>query len=75
MGYYQQKKLFYLMTQPPTNPTHSKPKGCRDCVHYRPTWKYRFCELTRCPFSISSNVFRKKPQKKGCCKGCDCHGI
>lgn len=31
MGYYQQKKLFYLMTQPPTNPTHSKPKGCRDC--------------------------------------------
>lgn len=40
----------------------STPKSCKQCMHYRPTWKYRFCEFTTCVFQKKGlSVFRRKP--------------
>ena len=61
MGYFSSKKCAMLMSEPPVNPSHDKPKGCRGCMYFQPTWKYRMCTLTECQYGLRKSVFRKKP--------------
>lgn len=39
-------------------------KFCRECEYHQPTWKYRFCNFTTCPYRIRDSTFRKKPLKR-----------
>ena len=41
-----------------------KPKCCKDCEHYQPRWKYRFCYFVRCPYKLKDTTFRRTPLKK-----------
>ena len=39
-------------------------KFCRECEYHQPTWKYRFCNFTTCPYRIRDSTFRKKPLRR-----------
>lgn len=41
-----------------------KPGSCAHCLYYRPDFKYRRCQFTRCPYGKDKEVFRKKPLKR-----------
>jgi len=41
-----------------------KPRSCACCIYYRPDFKYRKCQYSRCPYGKEENVFRKKPLKR-----------
>lgn len=41
-----------------------KPGSCAHCLYYRPDFKYRRCQFTRCPYGMDKDVFRKKPLKR-----------
>ena len=45
-------------------PSVNKPVSCARCVYYRPDFKYRRCQYSRCPFGMCNDVFRKKPLKR-----------
>ena len=30
---------------------------CQGCCHYRPDWKYRFCEFLECPYVKGQKTF------------------
>lgn len=30
---------------------------CKGCCHYRPDWKYRFCEFLECPYVKGQKTF------------------
>lgn len=40
-----------------------KPDSCKRCVYYRPDFKYRRCQFSRCPYGKQTDVFRQKPLK------------
>jgi len=40
------------------------PKRCKQCEHYQPRWKYRFCYYTSCPYGLKKRTIRKIPLKK-----------
>lgn len=42
----------------------SKPASCARCIYYRPDFKYRRCQYSRCPYGMCDDVFRKKPLKR-----------
>lgn len=41
-----------------------KPDSCKRCVYYRPDFKYRRCQFSRCPYGKQTDVFRQKPLKR-----------
>lgn len=41
-----------------------KPGSCARCIYYRPDFKYRKCQFSRCPFGKEKDVFRKNPLKR-----------
>lgn len=41
-----------------------KPDSCKRCVYYRPDFKYRRCQFSRCPYGKQADVFRQKPLKQ-----------
>lgn len=41
-----------------------KPTSCTRCIYYRPDFKYRKCQFSRCHFGMNQDVFRKKPLKR-----------
>ena len=43
------------------NLSGDKPSSCSRCLYYRPDFKFRFCQCTRCPYELKENVFRRKP--------------
>lgn len=43
------------------NLSGDKPGSCSRCLYFRPDFKYRFCQFTRCPYELKENVFRRKP--------------
>lgn len=43
------------------NLSGDKPGSCSRCLYYRPDFKFRFCQFTRCPYELKENVFRRKP--------------
>ena len=75
MGYYSARKLFRMMSEPPKNCGHDKPKGCRGCMYFQPMWKYRMCTLTECPWGLRKSVFRKKPLDVHSCHRGDKNGF
>ena len=48
----------------PGNASDHKPGSCAHCLYYRPDFKYRRCQFTRCPYGKDKDVFRKKPLKR-----------
>ena len=42
-----------------------KPPSCAKCQYYQPDFKYRKCLYARCPYQRDTEIFRKKPLKKG----------
>lgn len=46
------------------NASDHKPGGCIHCLYYRPDFKYRRCQFTRCPYGKEDDVFRKDPLKR-----------
>lgn len=46
------------------NKPESRPDSCKRCVYYRPDFKYRRCQFSRCPYGKQTDVFRKKPLKR-----------
>jgi len=42
----------------------NKPLSCPLCMYYRPDFKYRKCQFSRCFYGKEANVFRDKPLKK-----------
>lgn len=42
----------------------NKPESCKRCVYYRPDFKYRRCQFSRCPYGKQADVFRQKPLKR-----------
>lgn len=42
----------------------SWPGSCKRCVYYRPDFKYRRCQFSRCPYGKQTDVFRLKPLKR-----------
>lgn len=32
------------------NLSGDKPSSCSRCLYYRPDFKFRFCQFTRCPY-------------------------
>ena len=42
----------------------NKPESCKRCVYYRPDFKYRRCQISRCPYGKQADVFRQKPLKR-----------
>lgn len=41
-----------------------KPGSCKRCCYYRPDFKYRRCQFSRCPYDARKAVFRKNPLKR-----------
>ncbi|TCL56358.1 hypothetical protein [Allofournierella massiliensis] len=41
-----------------------KPDSCKRYVYYRPDFKYRRCQFSRCPYGKQTDVFRQKPLKR-----------
>ncbi len=40
------------------------PRGCRNCEHYQPRWRYRFCSYVRCPHDRKLCTIRREPLRK-----------
>lgn len=38
------------------NLSEDKPGSCSRCLYYRPDFKFRFCQFTRCPYELKENV-------------------
>ena len=53
-------RIFYeqLMQQSP-NLRCLDTLACQNCKHYRPEWKYRFCEFTECIFVSGFKTFKE----------------
>lgn len=43
--------------------SQNKPGCCKRCIYYRPDFKYRRCQFSRCPYGDQKAVFRKNPLK------------
>ena len=41
-----------------------KPGSCARCIYYRPDFRYRKCQFSRCPYTGDTDVFRKRPLKR-----------
>ena len=41
-----------------------KPGSCAHCLYYRPDFKYRRCQVSRCQYGKQADVFRQKPLKR-----------
>ncbi len=50
-----------MMTMKPRFDKCQPPKGCKNCEHYQPRWKYRFCYYTICPYKIRDSTIRSIP--------------
>lgn len=61
--YKHLKKQERMMTMKPRF-SNQLPKGCKNCEHYQPRWKYRFCYYAVCPYRIRDSTIRRKPLKK-----------
>ena len=48
----------------PESASEHKPGSCAHCLYYRPDFKYRRCQFTRCPYGKDKDVFRKKTLKR-----------
>lgn len=48
----------------PGNASEHKPGSCSHCLYYRPDFKYRRCQFTRCPYGKDKDVFLNKPLKR-----------
>lgn len=48
----------------PGSASEHKPGSCAHCLYYRPDFKYRRCQFTRCPYGKDKDVFCKKPLKR-----------
>ena len=42
----------------------NKPDCCKRCIYYRPDFKYRRCQFSRCMYGDQKAVFRKNPLKR-----------
>lgn len=61
--YKHLKKYERMMTMKPRF-NNQPPKGCKNCEHYQPRWKYRFCYYAVCPYKIRGSTIRRTPLKK-----------
>ena len=54
-----------LITRPSRSERNSMPPKCRDCIYFRPDFRYRKCLYAACPLGKNSNaVFRNRPLKE-----------
>ena len=44
--------------------SQNKPGSCKRCAYYRPDFKCRRCQFSRCPYGDQKAVFRKNPLKR-----------
>lgn len=53
-------RAFYeqIMQQPPSRRCIDH-LACQGCQHFRPDWKYRFCELVECAFISGYKTFKE----------------
>ena len=40
------------------------PGSCKRCIYFRPDFRYRRCQFSRCPYGNQQDMFRKKPLKR-----------
>ncbi len=57
------EKLVKAAKRSAPNPDR-KPCSCSRCDYYRPDFKYRKCQFSRCPFGKHEDVFRRKPLRR-----------
>ena len=44
----------------PGNASDHKPGSCAHCLYYRPDFKYRRCQFTRCPYGKASWIISRR---------------
>ena len=53
---------------PRYNTAHRPPANCQSCEYHEPTWKYRFCRHTICPYRVKSCTIRDSPLPDHLCR-------